>query len=216
MSEREGAVTFQGGPLTLVGPELQVGDQAPDFNVIDGGLGAVTLASSAGKVRLISAVPSLDTPVCSDQTKRFAEALGGLPENVEVLTISADLPFAQGRWCGAEGVEMTTLSDHRELSFANAYGVLIKELQLLSRAIFVIDAEDKIAYLEIVSEVTDHPNYDAALAAAGGETGNAGAEADAGGDEEAGGEADAGGDDAGEAEAPAAPAEDGGGDESNG
>ena len=204
MSEREGAVTFQGGPLTLVGPELQVGDQAPDFNVIDGGLGAVTLASSAGKVRLISAVPSLDTPVCSDQTKRFAEALGGLPENVEVLTISADLPFAQGRWCGAEGVEMTTLSDHRELSFASAYGVLIKELQLLSRAIFVIDAEDKIAYLEIVSEVTDHPNYDAALAAAGGETGNGGAEADAGGD------------DASEAEAPAAPAEDGGGDESNG
>ncbi len=204
MSEREGAVTFQGGPLTLVGPELQVGDQAPDFNVIDGGLGAVTLASSAGKVRLISAVPSLDTPVCSDQTKRFAEALGGLPENVEVLTISADLPFAQGRWCGAEGVEMTTLSDHRELSFANAYGVLIKELQLLSRAIFVIDAEDKIAYLEIVSEVTDHPDYDAALAAAGGETGNGGTEADAGGD------------DAGEAEAPAAPAEDGGGDESNG
>ena len=216
MSEREGAVTFQGGPLTLVGPELQVGDQAPDFNVIDGGLGAVTLASSAGKVRLISAVPSLDTPVCSDQTKRFAEALGGLPENVEVLTISADLPFAQGRWCGAEGVEMTTLSDHRELSFANAYGVLIKELQLLSRAIFVIDAEDKIAYLEIVSEVTDHPDYDAALAAAGGETGNGGAEADAGGDEDAGAEADAGGDDAGEAEAPAAPVEDGGGDESNG
>jgi len=204
MSEREGAVTFQGGPLTLVGPELQVGDQAPDFNVIDGGLGAVTLASSAGKVRLISAVPSLDTPVCSDQTKRFAEALGGLPENVEVLTISADLPFAQGRWCGAEGVEMTTLSDHRELSFANAYGVLIKELQLLSRAIFVIDAEDKIAYLEIVSEVTDHPDYDAALAAVGGEGGTGGAEADAGGD------------DAGEAEAPAAPVEDGGGDESNG
>ena len=221
MSEREGAVTFQGGPLTLVGPELQVGDQAPDFNVIDGGLGAVTLASSAGKVRLISAVPSLDTPVCSDQTKRFAEALGGLPENVEVLTISADLPFAQGRWCGAEGVEMTTLSDHRELSFANAYGVLIKELQLLSRAIFVIDAEDKIAYLEIVSEVTDHPNYDAALAAAGGETGNAdaGGEADAGeadGGEADAGEADAGGDDAGEAEAPPAPAEDGEGDESNG
>ena len=208
MSEREGAVTFQGGPLTLVGPELQVGDQAPDFNVIDGGLGAVNLASSAGKVRLISAVPSLDTPVCSDQTKRFAEALGGLPENVEVLTISADLPFAQGRWCGAEGVEMTTLSDHRELSFANAYGVLIKELQLLSRAIFVIDAEDKIAYLEIVSEVTDHPNYDAALAAAGGVTVSE--------DEAGGGDDDAGGDDAGEAEAPPAPAEDGGGDESNG
>ena len=121
----------------------------------------------------------------------------------------------------AEGVEMTTLSDHRELSFANAYGVLIKELQLLSRAIFVIDAEDKIAYLEIVSEVTDHPNYDAALAAAGGETGNAdaGGEADAGeadAGEADGGEADAGGDDAGEAEAPPAPAEDGEGDESNG
>ncbi len=208
MSEREGAVTFQGGPLTLVGSELQVGDQAPDFNVIDGGLGAVTLASSAGKVRLISAVPSLDTPVCSDQTKRFAEALGGLPENVEVLTISADLPFAQGRWCGAEGVEMTTLSDHRELSFASAYGVLIKELKLLTRAIFVIDAEDKITYVEIVPEVTDHPDYDAALAAAGGVT--------AGEDEAGGGDDDAGGDDAGEAEAPAAPAEDGGGDESNG
>ena len=210
MSEREGAVTFQGGPLTLVGSELQVGDQAPDFNVIDGGLGAVNLAASAGKVRLISAVPSLDTPVCSDQTKRFAEALGGLPENVEVLTISADLPFAQGRWCGAEGVEMTTLSDHRELSFANAYGVLIKELQLLSRAIFVIDAEDKITYVEIVPEVTDHPDYDAALAAVGAAAGETGkADADAGGD-------DAGDDDASEAEAPAAPAEDGGGDESNG
>ena len=207
MSEREGAVTFQGGPLTLVGSELQVGDQAPDFNVIDGGLGAVNLAASAGKVRLISAVPSLDTPVCSDQTKRFAEALGALPENVEVLTISADLPFAQGRWCGAEGVEMTTLSDHRELSFANAYGVLIKELQLLTRAIFVIDAEDKITYVEIVPEVTDHPDYDAALAAVGAAAGETGkAEADA----------DADGDDASEAEAPAAPAEDGGGDESNG
>ncbi len=167
MSEREAAVTFKGDPLTLVGPELQAGDQAPDFNVIDGDLGPVNLASSAGKVRLISAVPSLDTPVCSDQTKRFAEALPGLPENVQVLTISADLPFAQGRWCGAEGVEMTTLSDHRELSFANAYGVLIKELKLLSRAIFVIDAEDKITYVEIVPEVTDFPDYDAALAAVG-------------------------------------------------
>lgn len=167
MSEREAAVTFQGGPLTLVGPELQVGDQAPDFDVIDGDLEAVNLASSAGKVRLIAAVPSLDTPVCSDQTKRFAEALSGLPDNVQVLTISADLPFAQGRWCGAEGVEMTTLSDHRELSFANAYGVLIKELKLLTRAIFVVDAEDKITYVEIVPEVTDHPDYDAALAAVG-------------------------------------------------
>ena len=167
MSEREAAVTFKGGPLTLVGPELQVGDQAPDFDVIDGELGAVNLASSAGKVRLLSVVPSLDTPVCHDQTKRFAEALSGLPENGEVLTISADLRFAQGRWCGAEAPEMTTLSDHRELSFANAYGVLIKELKLLTRAIFVIDAEDKITYMEIVPEVTDFPNYDAALAAVG-------------------------------------------------
>ena len=167
MSEREGGVTFQGAPLTLVGPVLQAGDQAPDFDVIDGGLEAVNLASSAGKVRLISVVPSLDTGVGSEQTKLFAGEISGLPENVEVLTVSADLPFAQGRWCGAEEVEMTTLSDHRELSFANAYGVLIKELKLLTRAIFVVDAENKITYVEVVPEMTDHPDYDAALAAVG-------------------------------------------------
>ena len=112
-------------------------------------------------------VGSLDTGVCSEQTKRFAGEISGLPENVEVLTVSADLPFAQGRWCGAEEVEMTTLSDHRELSFANAYGVLIKELKLLTRAIFVVDAENKITYVEVVPEMTDHPDYDAALAAVG-------------------------------------------------
>ncbi len=165
-TERSGAVTFKGGPMTLVGPELSVGDDAPDFSAIDQGLAEVTLASSAGKVRLISVVPSLDTPVCSDQTKKFGDALKTLPDNVQVYTISLDLPFAQKRWCGSEGVEMTTLSDHRSKSFAEAYGVLLKELQLLTRAVFVIDANDKLTHVEIVGEVTEHPNYDAAVDAA--------------------------------------------------
>lgn len=163
--ERTGVVTFKGNPMTLVGPELKVGDAAPDFSVINGQLEAVNLASSKSKVRLISVVPSLDTPVCSQQTKRFAEELAKLPSNVQVCTVSADLPFAQNRWCGAEDVEMATLSDHRELSFGQNYGVLIKELKLLTRAIFVVDATDKISYLEIVPEITSHPDYDKALAA---------------------------------------------------
>ena len=163
--ERTGVVTFKGGPMTLIGPGLKVGDSAPDFDVIDGGLEAVSLASSKGKARLFSAVPSLDTPVCSTQTKRFAEALPSLPDNAEVFTVSADLPFAQGRWCGAEGVEAKPLSDHRALSFAESYGVLIKELRLLTRAIFVVDPSDKLTYIEIVPEITSEPDYDKALAA---------------------------------------------------
>ena len=163
--ERSGVVTFKGGPMTLLGPELKVGDAAPDFDVINGGLESVNLSSSSGTARLYSTVPSLDTPDCSTQTKRFAESLSSLPDNVEVLTVSADLPFAQGRWCGAEGVEAKTLSDHRSLSFAENYGVLIKELRLLTRAIFVVDPSNKLTYIEIVPEITSEPNYDKALAA---------------------------------------------------
>ena len=163
--ERTGVITFKGSPLTLLGPELKVGDQAPDFEVIDPNLDPVTLASSKGKARLFSVVPSLDTPVCSVQTKRFAEELTKLPESADVITVSADLPFAQARWCGAEGVEVKCLSDHRSLSFGQNYGVLIKELRINARALFVVDPSDKITYLQIVPEVTEEPDYDKALAA---------------------------------------------------
>ena len=165
-NERSGVITFKGNGMTLVGPGLKAGDAAPDFHTVDGSLQPVNLASSAGKVRLISVVPSLDTPVCSQQTKRFGDELAKLPDAVQVYTVSLDLPFAQGRWCGAEGVEMTTLSDYQQKSFGENYGVLIQELQLLTRAIFVVGKDDKIAYVEIVPEVTDHPDYDKALEAA--------------------------------------------------
>lgn len=164
--ERAGVITMKGNPKTLVGPALKVGEKAPDFEVINQGLETVTLASSKGKVRLIAAVPSLDTPVCAIETKKFGEQLSSLPPNVQFYTISADLPFAQKRWCGAEQVQVATLSDHRKLSFAERYGVLIKDLRILARAIFVIDAHDKIAYVEIVPEIASEPNYEKALAAA--------------------------------------------------
>ncbi len=165
--ERTGVITFKGGPLTLEGPELKEGSQAPDFKVINGDLGEVTLASSAGKVRLISVVPSLDTPVCEQQTKKFNEEAAGLPDNVAVLTVSVDLPFAQKRFCSTAGIEkVEVLSDHRETSFGKNYGLLIKELKLLTRAIVVVGADDKVKYVEVVPEVTDLPNYDKALNAA--------------------------------------------------
>ncbi|OLN22687.1 lipid hydroperoxide peroxidase [Domibacillus antri] len=159
-------VTFKGNPITLIGSEVKVGDKAPDFNVLANDLSAVTLADTAGKVRLISVVPSLDTGVCDAQTRRFNEEAAKV-DNVEVLTISADLPFAQKRWCAAAGLEsVKTLSDHRDFSFAEAYGVGIKELRLLTRSVFVIDSNDTVTYVEYVSEATDHPNYDAAIEAA--------------------------------------------------
>jgi thiol peroxidase len=164
--ERPNGVTFKGNPLTLIGPEIKTGDKAPNFQVIARDLSPVTLDSSKGKVRLISVVPSLDTPVCDQQTRRFNEEAAKLPASVEVLTVSADLPFAQARFCGAANIDrVKTLSDHRELSFGQAYGVLIKELKLLARSVFVIDAADRVQYVELVKEVTNHPNYDAALAA---------------------------------------------------
>lgn len=167
MRERTGIITFKGNPFTLLGPELKIGDKAPDFTVVDTGLQPVSLATSAGKVRIISSVPSLDTPVCDTETRRFNQEAATLPGDVVVLTISLDLPFAQKRWCGAAGIDkVMTLSDYSERSFAEAYGLLIKELKLLTRAIVVVDAADVIRYIQIVPEVTSEPDYAAVIAAA--------------------------------------------------
>jgi thiol peroxidase len=164
--ERPGATTMRGNPLTLMGPELQAGDTAPDFHVVDGTLSAVNLEKTGNNVRIISVVPSLDTPVCDAQTKRFNQEAAQLP-GVDILTVSMDLPFAQKRWCGAFGIDkVKMLSDHREASFGEAYGTLIKDLRIESRAIFVLDKDNVIRHVEYVKEVADHPNYDAALAAA--------------------------------------------------
>lgn len=164
MSER--TVTFMGNPLTLIGTEVKVGAKAPDFTVLDNGLGPISLANYAGKVKIISAVPSLDTPVCDTETRRFNQEAANLKGDVVVLTISADLPFAQARWCGAAGIDkVVTLSDYRDRVFGNAYGVMIKELMLLTRAIFVLDASDTIRYIQVVPEITSEPDYDAVLEA---------------------------------------------------
>lgn len=164
--ERQGIITFQGNPLTLVGPELKVGDTAPGFTLLANDLSPVTSEDTADTVRIISVVPSLDTPVCDLQTRRFnqeADALGG----VKVLTVSMDLPFAQARWCGAAGVEsVQTLSDHKDANFGEAWGLLIKELRLLARAVIVLDRTGVISHFELVPEVTQEPDYDAALKAA--------------------------------------------------
>jgi thioredoxin-dependent peroxiredoxin len=167
MSEKTGIITFKGNPMTLLGPELKVGDTAPDFAVVDNGLAAVTLSSFTGKVKIISAVPSLDTPVCDTETRRFNQEAASLPGDAVVLTVSLDLPFAQKRWCGAAGIDkVVTLSDYRERSFGLGYGVLIKELLLLTRAVFVVDAANTIRYIQIVPEVTGEPDYAAVIAAA--------------------------------------------------
>ena len=158
--------TFKGGPLELTGPELKAGEKAPDFQVIDKGLQPVNLAATGNGVRIFSVVPSLDTPVCDMQTRRFNEEAAKMPK-VAIYTVSMDLPFAQGRWCGAMGVDnVKMLSDHRGASFGSAYGTLIKDWRLESRAIFVVDANNIVQYVEYVGEVADHPNYEAALAKA--------------------------------------------------
>jgi thioredoxin-dependent peroxiredoxin len=163
--ERTGATTLKGKPLTLVGPELKAGDAAPEFEVVDGSLSTVHLADTGKRTRIFSVVPSLDTPVCDMQTKRFNEEAAKL-NDVDIYTVSMDLPFAQKRWCGAFGVDhVKMLSDHKEGSFGIHYGTLIKELRIESRAIFVVSPENKVKYAEYVKEVSDHPNYDAALAA---------------------------------------------------
>jgi thiol peroxidase len=164
--ERPGATTMRGNPLTLIGPELKAGDKAPDFKLVDNGLKNVSLADTGQNVRIISVVPSLDTPVCDAQTKRFNEEAATLP-GVDILTVSMDLPFAQKRWCGAFGVDkVKMLSDHRDGSFGSNYGTLIKDLRIESRAIFVLDKNNTIRHAEYVKEVAEHPNYDTALAAA--------------------------------------------------
>ena len=164
--ERRGLVTFKGGPMTLVGPEIKVGDKAPDFKVADNSLHAATLDSFRGKIKIITSVPSLDTPVCDMETRRFNEEAGKMPDNVVVLAVSMDLPFAQKRWCAAAGVEkVKTLSDYQGRSFGLAYGVLVKELQLLARAVFIVDDQDIVRYIEIVPEITKEPDYDRVLGA---------------------------------------------------
>ncbi len=166
IEERTGVITFQGNPLTLLGKSVSVGEPAPDFRVLANNLAERTMADYKGKVLILSVVPSLDTPVCDMQTRRFNTEAAKLSDNVRILTISCDLPFAQTRWCGAAGVDaVETLSDHRDLSFGTAYGVAIKELRLLSRAVFVVCANGVIAYEQIVKEVTDSVDFDAALGA---------------------------------------------------
>ena len=164
--ERTGAATAQGNPLTLVGPELKVGDKAPDFKVNKNMMEQVSLADYAGKVKLISVVPSLDhTGVCDAQTRRFEEEAAKLGDNVVVITISVDLPYAQSRWSAAEGIDnVIILSDYKDRNFGQSYGVLIKEIQLLMRSVFVIDANNIIQYVEYVGEMTEHPNYENAVA----------------------------------------------------
>lgn len=166
MEERAEIITMKGNPLTLVGKELKVGDPTPDFEVLDNDLTPVRLSSYKDKVCVISSVPSLDTPVCDMETRRFNEEAKNLSADVQILTISMDLPFAQKRWCGAAGVDkVVTLSDHRNASFGTAYGVLIKELRLLARAVFILDRQGIVRYIQIVKEVTDEPDYDAVLEA---------------------------------------------------
>ncbi len=165
--ERTGIITFVGGPLTLLGNPVEKGQKAPDFTVLDNELSPRTLADYKGKTLILSVVPSLDTGVCDLQTRRFNSEAAGLGAGVRILTISCDLPFAQARWCGAAGAtQLETLSDHRDLSFGMAYGVVIKELRLLARSIFVVNKDGVVTHTEIVPEVTHEVNFDAALAAA--------------------------------------------------
>lgn len=164
--ERFGKVTSKGNPVTLLGREVKVGDPAPNFKVVDTKMQPVNLASFRGKFKVISSVASLDTSVCDMETKRFNEEAGQLPENVVILTISMDLPFAQARWCAAAGVEkVKTLSDYQDRSFGMAYGVLVKESKLLARAIFIVDDQDVVRYVELVPEITQEPDYDRVLSA---------------------------------------------------
>jgi len=163
MEERRGVVTLQGNPVTLLGPEIGVGEKAPDFRLLGTDMKVVELSDSKDKVRLLSVVHSLDTSICDLQTQRFEEEASKL-KDVAIYTISMDLPFAQARYCGAHNIKnLRTLSDHREASFGAAYGVLIKDLRLLSRAIFIIDRDDIVRYVEYVKEVAQHPDYDRAL-----------------------------------------------------
>lgn len=167
MTERNNVITFKGGPMTLIGPEIRVGDTAPSFTAVSNDMSPSTLADYAGKVVVVVAVPSLDTSVCDTEVRRFNSEAANLSGDVVVLTVSMDLPFAQARWCGAAGVEgVKCLSDYKDVSFGNAFGVLIKELHLLTRACFVIDKKGKVVHAQYVPEVTDEPDYGAVIQAA--------------------------------------------------
>ncbi len=160
MSERTGIITMHGNPLTLLGSEVRIGDTAPDAALLDNDLNPVNISSYKGKICVISSVPSLDTPVCDIETRRFNQEAGELGEDVTILTVSMDLPFAQKRWCGTAGVErVITLSDYRDASFGNSYGMLIKELRLLARAVFVLDREGIVRYIQVVNELSEEPDY---------------------------------------------------------
>lgn len=166
VQERTGVATLGGNPITLLGPEIKVGDQAPDFKVNKDLMTEVSLADYPGKVKLISVVPSVDTGTCDAQTRRFNVEADKLGDDVVILTISVDLPFAQSRFCGAAGIDkVVTLSDYKNRSFGQAYGVLIKEILLDQRAIFIVDANDTVRYVEYLTEMKDHPDYEAALSA---------------------------------------------------
>jgi thiol peroxidase len=164
MNERTGLVTMKGDPVTLLGNEVGEGDTAPDFTVVGADLQPVTLENLDARILVLASVPSLDTSVCSTETRRFNEEAAGLGDDVQVVTISVDLPFAQQRWCGAHGIErVRTLSDHRDVSFGKAYGVLMKDVRLLARAVFVVDADRVVRHAQIVPEVTEEPDYQAVL-----------------------------------------------------
>jgi thioredoxin-dependent peroxiredoxin len=167
MKERTGLVTLKGNKVTLVGNEVKVGQKAPDVELVANDLSAVKLSALLkGKIGILSAVPSLDTPVCDTETRRFNQEAAGLGKDVVILTVSMDLPFAQSRWCGAAGIQnLQTLSDYRQAAFGNEYGVLIKELHLLARTIFVVDKQGTIRYIQLVKEIATEPDYQAALAA---------------------------------------------------
>lgn len=166
MNERKGIITFQGNPLTLIGPEVKVGDAAPDFVLLDGELKDFRLSDAAGMLKVISVTPSLDTPVCDMQARRFNQEASRLGPDIIVMNVSMDLPFAISRFCTAAGIErVRAFSDHRNASFGHAYGVLIKELRLLARAVFVVDKKNTVQYREIVPEITNLPDFDAALGA---------------------------------------------------
>ena len=166
MEDTKATVTFKGNPLTLTNEVPKLGEPAPDFEVLANDLSGVKLSGLRGKVCVICSVPSLDTPVCDTEVRKFNESATSLGDDVVVLVISMDLPFAQQRWCGAAGVKnVQTLSDHNKAEFGGAYGVLIKELRLLARTVFIVDKAGIIRYIEIVDELTNEPDYEAALEA---------------------------------------------------
>ena len=166
MNDKQNEITIQGKPLTLIGDQINVGDPAPDVELTDHKLSPVKLSSFREKICIISTVPSLDTPVCDMQTRWFNQEADKLGPDIAILVLSMDLPFAQKRWCGSAGVDkVTTLSDYKEAAFGKNYGVLIKEMHLLARALFVVDQKGVVQYVQIVKELSNEPDYDDVLRA---------------------------------------------------